>query len=358
MKGQVRENQFGQLGPQVEPRFGALVLSLDFELRWGDRDLAETHPQWQRILLESREAVLRLLEMFAEFEVAATWATVGFLFCSCRDELEAFTPALKPTYLDQGLNPYGERLKADEAADPLHFAPSLVRAIAGSPRQELATHTFSHFCCLEPGQTAEQFDADLKAAVEIAAKYGVTLRSIVFPRNQYNPAYAAVLEKHGMIAYRGNETGWMYRGSPTLQKQRPLARGSRLLDSYLNITGNNLTPWSRIRQGNGLYNIASSRYMRRYMQPTGVFERLRLGRVRECIRAAARDRQVCHLWTHPHDLAACMQHNLGFLRQILSEFAECREKFGMRSLTMLEVAERCGASPLIPESCRNESGCA
>jgi hypothetical protein len=126
----------------------------------------------------------------------------------------------------------------DEARDPLHFARSLVEAIERSPGQELATHTFSHYYCLEPEQTAEEFTADLKAAVAIASARGATLRSIVFPRNQHNPAYSDVLRALEIRAYRGNPTSWMWRfesGDESVTRTKRLARLVR--DTPRRVTG-------------------------------------------------------------------------------------------------------------------------
>ena len=70
----------------VDP--GVLVISLDFELHWGVRDLTPVDGPYRGNLLGAREAVPRMLELFERFEFGATWATVGFLFASTRDELE------------------------------------------------------------------------------------------------------------------------------------------------------------------------------------------------------------------------------------------------------------------------------
>ena len=67
------------------PGFGALVISLDFELHWGVRDKRPVDGPYRENLLGAREAIPRMLDLFEEFGVAATWATVGFLFAKNRD---------------------------------------------------------------------------------------------------------------------------------------------------------------------------------------------------------------------------------------------------------------------------------
>ncbi|TGH91505.1 hypothetical protein E5S37_25590, partial [Escherichia coli] len=64
---------------------------------------------------------------------------------------------------------------------------------------------------MEKGQDKNAFAADIESAVAIAGKKSVTMKSIVFPRNQHNPEYDDVLLNNGIICYRGNQYSWMYQ---------------------------------------------------------------------------------------------------------------------------------------------------
>ena len=66
-------------------------------------------------------------------------------------------PRERPTYLRPGLDPYVETVGPDEEHDPEHLAGSLVDLIASGPGQELGSHTFSHYYCLEAGQSEDAF---------------------------------------------------------------------------------------------------------------------------------------------------------------------------------------------------------
>jgi hypothetical protein len=66
----------------------------------------------------------------------------------------------RPRYRDSRLDPYDGAVGEGEADDPLHFAPSLIGRIRATRRQEISTHTFSHYYCLEPGQDRQAFRAD------------------------------------------------------------------------------------------------------------------------------------------------------------------------------------------------------
>ncbi|HZS38709.1 MAG TPA: hypothetical protein VFF06_17880 [Polyangia bacterium] len=316
---------------------GGLVISLDFELHWGVRDLEPAGGGYRANLLGARAAIPRLLELFARWDVAATWATVGMLFARDRDELRALYPDEKPGYADARLSPYGEPIGADERADPLHYAASLVERIRETPRQELASHTFSHYYCLEPGQTRAQFRADLDAAVRAAALRGVKLRSLVLPRNQLNPDYAGAILDAGFTCYRGNARGWMYRPG-AFSTERPHKRLARLADAFVPLSGANVIAWERVREPSGLCNVAASRFLRPALRPRLLDER-RLARVIAGVRRAAERRALYHLWWHPHNFGVDTDANLAGLEAVLREQRACRDRHGLRSLTMAEAAE-------------------
>ena len=80
---------------------------------------------------------------------------------------------------------HDEPVGPDEQSDPEHLAGSLVRLLADTPGQEVGSHTFSHFYCLEQGQHEVDLRADLAAARSIARLYGLELTSLVLPRNQW-----------------------------------------------------------------------------------------------------------------------------------------------------------------------------
>lgn len=311
---------------------GALVISLDFEIHWGVRDLVRTDGPYAQRLRGVWQAVPRMLQLFTEMEVAATWATVGFLFARSRADLERFSPVVRPTYTDPALLPYGEAVGDDERSDPFHLAPTLVQAIRDTAGQEVATHTFSHYYCLAPGQTRDAFAADLRSAVAIAERIGVRPRSIVFPRNQHNPAYDEVLLEAGIVCYRGNPRPAYYRTNSTA------ARLARLADAYLPLGGALSTRWEEVTQENGLCNVPATLFLRPYSPMLRHLDGVRLRRITGVLRHAARRGEIVHLWWHPHNFGAHLDENLAFLRKILEEMAWLRENAGMRSMTMHEVA--------------------
>lgn len=318
-------------------RPGALVVSLDFELHWGVRDKRTTTGPYRKNLLGAREAVTRTLDLFADHGVAATWATVGFLFAETREELRSFWPAKRPAYVEPRLDPYSEPVGRDEADDPFHYAPSLIDRIRSGPRQEIATHTFSHYYCLEEGQDRDTFASDIAAAVAIARRRQIPITSVVFPRNQVNPDYADVLLANGINCYRGSQRGLLYRPSRSDGHGR-VKRGLRLLDAYVPVSGANLSSWGSVVEASGLCNVPASRFLRPCSGSDGRMEARRLSHIGWAMERAAASRQIFHLWWHPHNFGGDVDANLRFLRAVLVRFARLRDEHGMTSLSMREVA--------------------
>jgi peptidoglycan/xylan/chitin deacetylase (PgdA/CDA1 family) len=315
-------------------RPGALVISLDFELHWGVRDSAPLDGKERARLLSARRIVPRMLDLFEEYSIHATWATVGLLFAQSRTEAEAFMPTRRPKYRDSRLDPYQETLGAGEADDPFHFAPSLIAEIASRPGQEIACHSFSHYYAMEPGQASEEFEADLMSAVAMAAQSGHSLRSYVFPRNEVNPEYLSILKRLGIQAYRGTEPTKIKEARSFDKQQRPHRRLGRLLDSYVDLCGHQTGPWP---QEGELISVPASRYLRPYSPVLQSFEVRRHARIEQAMKYAAEHGEVFHLWWHPEDFSYHCDENLVFLRSVLMTFDRYRAEYGMVSLGMAEI---------------------
>lgn len=320
---------------------GTLVISLDFELHWGVCDHL-TVDDYRANLLGVRQAIPAMLALFAERSIHATWATVGFLFFDRRAALVAGLPSERPTYAAAGLSSYEwlTALGEDEDADPFHFGRSLLERIQRTPHQEIATHTFSHYYCLERGQTPAQFRADLRAARAAAETLGVSLSSIVFPRNQVAREYLDVCVELGIRAYRGNERSWLHR--PTTRDDRGLVRRAvRLADAYVNLSGHHSSRATVVAPN--LVDIPASRFLRPYSPRLRRLDELKLRRITRSMTHAARRGLPYHLWWHPHNFGVHLAENLGMLRAILDHFSGLSAQYGMRSLTMSELAvERMG----------------
>lgn len=318
---------------------GKFVISLDFELLWGVRD-KKTKEDYGENILGVHQAIPRLLQSFGKYGVKATFSTVGFLFFKNKAELEAAIPSQKPGYAERDLSPYEghfEQVGPDADTDLYHYAPKLIQEIQSHPEHELGTHTFSHYYCLEPGQTIDEFRADLKAAIEAASAYGIRLTSLIFPRNQFNDSYLKVCEELGIICYRGNEHSWIYKAKNGSEESR-IRRAFRLLDAYVNISGHNTYDEEYLKSKFPV-DIPSSRFLRPYSPRLSMFEPMRLHRIKSGMTDAARNGRLYHLWWHPHNFGVNQDENFEFLDRILDHFRKLNGKYGFESVTMSGLAK-------------------
>lgn len=316
---------------------GRFVISLDFELMWGVRDRRSVKTYGDAIL-GARAAIPLMLRRFEAAGIRATWATVGLLFARSRQQMHEYSPGVRARYRDARLCPYravssGE-VGADERSDPFHFAASLIDRIAQTPGQEIATHTYGHAYCLEPGQTIAAFRADLASARAIAVECGLSMRSIVFPRNQIAPGYVFAARNEGFSILRGPASGWVYRSVPDAQTTRAL-RAVRFADGALPLIGQQVV---HTRQALGGWDVPASRFLRPWTPATRYYSALHIKRICAEMTSAARERATYHLWWHPHNFGRHTGRNLAQLDRILTHYKHLRDTAGFRSASMQDAA--------------------
>ncbi len=315
---------------------GALIISLDFELFWGVHPI-KTPAEYGAAVLGTRVALPGILQLFREYDIRATFATVGALFFRNKSELIENLPQPPVRYKDPKFDWYPEYLDKEigqsEEADPYHFAGSLVDLIVREGRHEMATHTFSHCFALEEKLTPDAFRIDLERAMQVAKQAGVQIESLVFPGNQYGEEHIRLLSQLGLRGYRGNEQGWMYEPR-TWQGNHVIRRLARLFDAYVNLTGHQTYERGEPKGPAGMFNIRASRFLRPFNTALKPLDGLRLRRIKRSMTDAAMHGRVFHLWWHPHNFGTHTEQNLGFLRSILEHYRFLRDKYQFQSLTM------------------------
>ena len=314
---------------------GVFTVSLDFEMAWGVHDLPRLDAYLPN-LEGTRVAVHAIHDCFERRGIHATWATVGLLFCEDAPDRSLRRPRPAPEYDRTHLDPY-ENDAVRGLDEGLLTARDLIERISKSSIQEIGSHTFSHFCCLEAGQSIEAFEADLKAAVLVAQDLGIQMKSLVFPRNQFDGAHLDVLSRHNFVAFRGNEPGHQYDANARSVRKKLPARLFRLLDAYVDLSGSRSHALSDLA-GSGLVDVPGSRFLRPRTTWTAPLDSLLLRRLRKEIVSAARQGRLFHLWFHPHNFGVLLDRNMAFLERVLDIYDEMRVTHEMRSLNMTEFA--------------------
>ena len=311
---------------------GTLVISLDFELVWGVFDHIRLDEK-VRYFDHTLEVIPQILDCFEKNDLQATWATVGMLFNSNWEEWMANRPEELPTYDNPNLDAYayGERHR-HSGLDRFFFAPELVRAILQTKGQELGSHTYSHYYCGESGQTVRQFNADLAQAVQLARQFGVTLTSLVFPRNQYRESYIAACGANGIRQVRTNPKAW-YWADP---KAGLVAKVARTADAYLPFASKSY-PFSGVEAlGSGVQGQPASRFLRP-LHSNRMLNALRLQRVVSEMTEAAQKGEVYHLWWHPHNFGDSPLESMAALEVLVGAYRKLAALYGFESRSMQGV---------------------
>jgi hypothetical protein len=306
-----------------------VVISLDFEMRWGVHDSLGLDFDAYRANLESVPLVVpALLHALSTRNVRATWAAVGALGCLGWDEYFRRAPP-PPRYVQPHLAVRPEYAELDPSG-ALHFAPALIAAINSTPGQDLGTHTFSHLHLREAGVTAEDVAADLAAVTELySERYGFAPVSLVFPRNE--PAFLDVYRNASIRMWRGNESAWYY------DCQGP--------------TSNSVTA-RVLRLAEALHPLCTrAAPLEGDMTRASLFLRLNLPRVlwdahvlrvKRELRALTAG-SIFHLWCHPHNVGPDVSQRLPRVEQILDLIAEGVERRAFVSASMRDLVAMPGA---------------
>jgi len=315
---------------------GKFVISLDYELMWGVRD-KRTIKDYGGNISQVPDVIDRLLKIFSEFNIGATFATVGFLLARSKGEILKFNPLSKPNYELKKLSPYIGYIDdiGVDKSDFYHYAIDSLIQIQKEKKHEICTHTYSHYYCLEKGQNIKTFEDDISSAVAIAQKEGITFKSIIFPRNQHNSEYNNVLLKNGISIFRGNEKTWFYNPKSG-EEETLIRRMMRLIDAYINISGHH-TFLPSTEDKLGLINVPSSRFLRPFNPKLSFLEGLRLRRIKKSMTYAAKKGLVYHLWWHPHNFGSYQEENFDFLKKIMNHYRYLNKKYNFTSCTMEDV---------------------
>ena len=311
---------------------GVFTISIDFELIWGTLDLFGTE-QFRKACEVEREIVIdRLLELFSEFNVSATWCVLGHLFLDrCAPEAgRKHAEIVRPTHDWHQKDWFVNDPCGNEKSSPLFFGRTLIERIKSWPTpQEIGCHSFSHVIFGDAGCSRETAKSEIAACVRAARELGIDMRSFAFPRNEVG--HLEVLKQYGFECYRGPEPQWSEGTNwpPILNRLRHVwdvvtaAKPLTVLPEYTEAQ---------------IWNIPGSMIyfpmhgLRRYIPVSR-----RVKRAIKGLNAAVEERRIFHLWFHPTNFADQTEAMFGGLRQILERASLLQERGEMRISPMSGV---------------------
>ena len=76
------------------------------------------------------------------------------------------------------------------------------------------------------------------------------------------------------------------------------------------------------------------------MSEYGIDELPQIPRICNEIVYAAQNKELYHLWWHPHNFGNNIDKNIETLEKILQMYKKCHDQYGMHSYTMKEFADK------------------
>jgi peptidoglycan/xylan/chitin deacetylase (PgdA/CDA1 family) len=308
---------------------GVFTTSLDLELIWGTLDLFGPERFRPACVTERSEVIDRLLDLFCEFDVQATWLVLGHLMLDrCAPENGKKHPEIvRPAHTWHRKDWFQHDPGGIEDDQSIFLGRSLIEKIrACRVPQEIGCHSFSHVIFGDSGCSAETAESEIKASLAAARDLGVEMQSFAFPRNEVG--HLDLLSKYGFTCYRGPEPQWYER--------RALPSALRRVARSVGVLAAAEPPVVLPEETeSGLWNIPGSMIyfpmhgLRKYMPVS-----LRVKRAIKGLNAAARQRKIFHLWFHPTNLADETNEMFAGLRSILEHASLLRSRDQLSILPM------------------------
>ncbi|TKX86565.1 hypothetical protein EXE43_07715 [Halorubrum sp. SS5] len=298
---------------------GSFVISLDTELGWGTFDVEGFGPDDYD---GTRGVIRRLVELFDEHEVPATWAVVTHILRDCRTNRDVHPDSDQTGWYDT----LPCRTGMDEES---WYEPELIDWIRNtSVDHDIGSHTHTHL--VAPEHDAKTVSRDLKRSVSVIEDGEKRVRSFVFPRNRI--AHRDRIRDAGIEVIRGRDARWFE--SPTVPKA--LSRVARLVEEAAKLTPPTVIP----RERAGLVELPGSQVFRpdhggwEYTPNESQLDRAIAG-----LNRAAETGEIFHLWFHPFNLVRDPDFLLELLNGVLGHADTLRDSGRLDIQTMAAVAE-------------------
>ena len=287
---------------------GVVIFSADFELAWAYRYSKNVKSPIEYGINE-RNNIPLLLDLFEQYDIPVTWATVGHLFlekCKIDSSGKIHADLPRPDFFENKnwcFN-HGDWYQHDPCSNykdaPAWYSPDLINKITQSKVQhEIGCHSFSHIDFTYKNCSEALADAEINKCIDLAEKRNIRMKSFVFPGGTHGNYES--LKKNGFICYR--KSMFFNIDYPEIDKYGLVAIPSSMcLDK-------------------GAYKWKVKTYVRHAVKH---------------IIKASRCKLVCHFWFHP-------SMNSWYLNKVLPEILRqvdiYRKKGQITVITMGGLAE-------------------
>ncbi|MDD4899235.1 MAG: hypothetical protein PHT31_00960 [Candidatus Omnitrophica bacterium] len=310
---------------------GIFTISIDLELAWGVCDKVISPGAYKAISSE-RQIIKDILDLFSKFDIRATWAVVGHLLLS---KCKRGDPLIHPEIP----RPIANNLKNDwffqhpvKDADPFWYGQDIIKAIKDArPRQEIASHSFSHMIFDERTANPAAALADLTKAKELHLSLGLPFEIFVFPRNKVG--FKNLLSQTGVSGYRGKNPRW-YDMIPA-----PLLK--RMINLLYFVFSVPPEAVAAQKDEFGMVNIPDSMLfsgrdgIRRVIPGSALVKMGKAG-----LDKAAETGKIFHLWFHPSNFTCKTKQQFSALEKILNYAVLLKQNGRLEVLTLNDISNQ------------------
>lgn len=190
---------------------GGLIISGDFELAWAWR-YAKAYQKPLKVgdemAARARTNFPKLLQLFDQYNIPITWATVGHLFLKeCNKGDHDWMHKIPYFENNNWRFKKGDWFEHDPYSDyssaPHWYAPDLIKQILNSDLQhEIGSHTFTHIDFSDKNCPENVAADETKACIDAMNPYNLKPKSMVFPGGTFGNI--KVLKNYGFEIYRKN----------------------------------------------------------------------------------------------------------------------------------------------------------
>ena len=304
---------------------GQLIISLDCEGKWGMADRITVHHD--RFLTRSNliNAYSRIVDLFAQQEIPATFAFV-MSFVMTEDQQVEFRDLFRDVDYEGENWLRNFRYAEQQGNTDGWFCPEALDIVQSRPEHEIGCHGFCHVPLAEGCISREAANNEVSSALVVARRKGLSLKTFIFPRNLVG--HLDVLADGGFVGYRARPP----------HQNGPLQRIANIASEF-NVRAKAQSP---MPPNHGMTTIPSGYFLNwqagvRSLVPSAVTA-LRWQRI---LADAVEQNRIAHLFLHPHNIIDAPS-TFSLLEEILKTAIRLRDQGRLDVITQAEYCIQSG----------------
>jgi len=137
----------------------------------------------------------------------------------------------------------------------------------------------------------------------------------------------------GIENVRSNPSNWYWANT---QKDSLVDKIFRTGDAYMGLNNKSYSQGELQMENSKPLSQKASRLLRPYSSNKFLND-FKLKRIKSEMTAAAKNKEIYHVWWHPHNFGDFPKENLTDLKTLLQHYNQCNLKYGFSSLNMAEI---------------------